>query len=191
MRGPPRSRGPPKYERLGGLSPSSTGARVPLSSAAESTRPRRKPRPDQPTVTNSRGTLQPGELFLGLELFVHGGVRYEPYRDLVEAAFGRSVRRLEVYPASEGFLAVQDDLGSEGMLLGLDYGSFYEFIPAAEAGSSSARRLTLADVTVGETYSIVLSNEAGLWASPSKVVKDCKRVTYRKNRRLPLAFRPS
>ena len=110
------------------------------------------------------GGKSPGELFPGLELFVHGGVRYEPYRDLVEAAFGRSVCRLEVYPASEGFLAVQDDLGSEGMLLGLDYGTFYEFIPAAEAGSPSARRLTLADVRVGETYSIVLSNVAGLWA---------------------------
>lgn len=110
------------------------------------------------------GGRSPGELFPGLELFVHGGVRYEPYRETVEAAFGRSVRRLEVYPASEGFLAVQDDLGGEGMLLGLDYGTFYEFIPAAEAGSPTARRLTLADVTVGETYSIVLSNVAGLWA---------------------------
>lgn len=110
------------------------------------------------------GGKSPGELFPGLELFVHGGVRYAPYRETVEAAFGRSVRRLEVYPASEGFLAVQDDLGSEGMLLGLDYGTFYEFVPAAEAGSPSARRLTLADVQVGETYSIVLSNVAGLWA---------------------------
>jgi hypothetical protein len=106
----------------------------------------------------------PGELFPGLELLVHGGVRYEPYREPVEAAFGRSVRRLEVYPASEGFLAVQDDLASPGMLLGLDYGTFYEFVPAAEAGSPSARRLGLGEVTLGETYSIVLSNVAGLWA---------------------------
>lgn len=110
------------------------------------------------------GGRAPGELFPGLELFVHGGVRYEPYREPVELAFGRPFRRLEVYPASEGFLAVQDDLASPGMLLGLDYGTFYEFVPAAEAGSSTARRLTLSDVQVGETYSIVLSNVAGLWA---------------------------
>lgn len=110
------------------------------------------------------GGAAPAELFPGLELFVHGGVRYEPYRETVEAAFGRSVRRLEVYPASEGFLAVQDDLDAPGMLLGLDYGTFYEFVPAAEAGSPGARRLTLAEVRTGETYSIVLSNVAGLWA---------------------------
>ena len=109
------------------------------------------------------GGRAPAELFPGLELFVHGGVRYEPYRETVEAAFGRAVRRLEVYPASEAFLAVQDDPASPGMLLGLDYGTFYEFLPADEAGSPSARRLTLADVRVGETYSLVLSNVAGLW----------------------------
>ncbi|MHB1046518.1 MAG: GH3 family acyl-acid amido synthetase [Thermoanaerobaculia bacterium] len=110
------------------------------------------------------GGRTPAELFPGLELFVHGGVRYEPYRETLEDSFGRALRRLEVYPASEGFLAVQDDPGSSGMALGLDYGTFYEFVPAAEAGSPSARRRTLADVRIGETYSIVLSNVAGLWA---------------------------
>jgi hypothetical protein len=110
------------------------------------------------------GERSPADLFPGLELFVHGGVRYEPYRETLEASFGRALRRLEVYPASEGFLAVQDDPESAGMALGLDYGTFYEFVPAAEAGSPSARRLTLAEVRVGETYSIVLSNVAGLWA---------------------------
>lgn len=110
------------------------------------------------------GGRTPAELFPGLELFVHGGVRYEPYRETLEDSFGRALRRLEVYPASEGFLAVQDDPGSSGMALGLDYGTFYEFVPAAEAGSPSARRQTLADVRIGETYSIVLSNVAGLWA---------------------------
>jgi hypothetical protein len=110
------------------------------------------------------GGRSPADLFPGLELFVHGGVRYEPYRETLETSFGRALRRLEVYPASEGFLAVQDDPGSVGMVLGLDYGTFYEFVPAAEAGSPSARRLTLAEVRVGETYSIVLSNVAGLWA---------------------------
>ncbi|MHB8798521.1 MAG: GH3 family acyl-acid amido synthetase [Thermoanaerobaculia bacterium] len=110
------------------------------------------------------GGRTPADLFPGLELFVHGGVRYEPYRETLEASFGNALRRLEVYPASEGFLAVQDDPGSAGMSLGLDYGTFYEFIPAVEAGSPSARRLTLAEVRIGETYSIVLSNVAGLWA---------------------------
>ncbi len=105
-----------------------------------------------------------GELFPKLELFVHGGVRFEPYQAPVEAAMGRIVRRLEVYPASEGFLAVQDDAPAPGLLLGLDYGTFYEFIPAADSGSDSPRRLGIGDVSAGETYSIVLSNVAGLWA---------------------------
>lgn len=105
-----------------------------------------------------------GELFPKLELFVHGGVRFEPYRAPVEAAMGRNVRRLEVYTASEGFLAVQDAAPAPGLLLGLDYGTFYEFIPAAESGSDSPRRLGIGDVSAGETYSIVLSNVAGLWA---------------------------
>ncbi len=105
-----------------------------------------------------------GELFPRLELFVHGGVRYEPYQAPAEAAVGRGVRRLEVYPASEAFIAVQDAAPADGLLLGLDYGTFYEFIPAAEAGSDSPRRLGIGDVSLGETYSIVLSNVAGLWA---------------------------
>lgn len=105
-----------------------------------------------------------GELFPKLELFVHGGVRYEPYQVPVEAATGRNVRRLEVYPASEGFLGVQDAAPAPGLLLGLDYGTFYEFIPAAESDSDSPRRLAIDDVAAGETYSIVLSNVTGLWA---------------------------
>ena len=105
-----------------------------------------------------------GELFPNLELFVHGGVRYDPYRAPVEAALGHGVHRLEVYPASEGFLAVQDDAPAPGMRLGLDYGTFYEFIPAADSGSDSPCRLGIGEVSTGETYSIVLSNVAGLWA---------------------------
>ena len=110
------------------------------------------------------GGMPVPELFPHLELFVHGGVRFEPYRAAVEAALGSEIRRLEVYAASEGFLAVQDAAPSEGLLLGLDYGTYYEFVPAAEVGSDSPRRLGLGEVSVGETYSIVLSNVAGLFA---------------------------
>jgi hypothetical protein len=105
-----------------------------------------------------------GRLWPGLALVVHGGVRMEPYRSVFEAAIGRPIHYLEVYPASEGFVAIQIAGTDPGLTLMLDYGIFYEFVPSAELGAPSPRRLTIAEVRVGESYAILLTTPAGLWS---------------------------
>jgi hypothetical protein len=105
-----------------------------------------------------------GRLWPNLAVFVHGGVRMDPYRAVFEAAVGRPIHYLEVYPASEGFVAMQVAAADPGLTLMLDYGIFYEFVPAGELGSPQPRRLTVADVRVGEPYAILLTSPAGLWS---------------------------
>jgi acyl-CoA synthetase (AMP-forming)/AMP-acid ligase II len=105
-----------------------------------------------------------GQVWPRLAVFIHGGVRMDPYRSVFEAAIGRPVHSLEVYPASEGFVAIQVGATDPGLTLMLDYGIFYEFVPAAELGSATPRRLTVAEVRVGEPYVILLTTPAGLWS---------------------------
>jgi hypothetical protein len=105
-----------------------------------------------------------GRLWPGLSVFVHGGVRMDPYRRVFEAAIGRAIHYVEVYPASEAFVAIQVTSADPGLTLMLDYGIFYEFVPTSELGSPSPRRLTIADVRLGESYAIVLTTPAGLWS---------------------------
>jgi acyl-CoA synthetase (AMP-forming)/AMP-acid ligase II len=105
-----------------------------------------------------------GRLWPDLSTFVHGGVRMGPYRSVFEAAIGRPIHYLEVYPASEGFVAIQVAAADPGLTLMLDYGTFYEFVPSSELGLPSPRRLTIADVRVGESYAILLTTPAGLWS---------------------------
>ncbi len=105
-----------------------------------------------------------GRLWPHLAVFVHGGVRMDPYRSVFEAAIGRPVHYLEVYPASEGFVAIQVAATDPGLTVMLDYGLFYEFVPVADLGSGAPRRLTIADVRVGEAYAILLTTPAGLWS---------------------------
>jgi GH3 auxin-responsive promoter len=105
-----------------------------------------------------------GRLWPRLAVFIHGGVRMEPYRGVVESTLGRPIHYLEVYPASEGFVAIQVGAEDPGLTLMLDYGIFYEFVPAADLGSGSPRRLTIGEVRIGEPYAILLSSPAGLWS---------------------------
>jgi hypothetical protein len=105
-----------------------------------------------------------GALWPRLAVFVHGGVRIDPYRSVLEAAIGRAIHYLEVYPASEGFVALQIGATDPGLTLMLDYGIFYEFVAAEELGSPRPRRLTIADVRVGGSYAILLTSPAGLWS---------------------------
>jgi GH3 auxin-responsive promoter len=88
----------------------------------------------------------------------------DPYRSVFEAAIGRPVHYLEVYPASEGFVAIQVATSDPGLTLMLDYGLFYEFVPVAELGSDTPRRLTIAEVRVGDAYAVLLTTPAGLWS---------------------------
>ncbi len=103
------------------------------------------------------------ELFPNLELFVYGGVNFEPYRAALEELVGTRLPSVEIYPASEGFIAFQDGEPEEGLLLNSASGIFFEFVPADEIFADSPTRLTLADVQTGVNYAVIINNNAGLW----------------------------
>ncbi|MEM8847767.1 MAG: GH3 auxin-responsive promoter family protein [Bacteroidota bacterium] len=105
-----------------------------------------------------------GELFKNFQLFIYGGVNYEPYRAKFEKLIGRRVDSIELFPASEGFFAYQDAQEDSGMLLLLNSGIFYEFIKAEEFFSEDRKRITLAEVELGVDYAMIISTNAGLWA---------------------------
>lgn len=105
-----------------------------------------------------------GELFPDFQLFVTGGVNFEPYREKLMGSIGREVGVLETYPASEGFIAFQDSSGEEGLLLLIDAGIFYEFVPTETYFSSNPTRLSLSEVELGVNYALLLTTNAGLWS---------------------------
>ncbi|MGC6431424.1 MAG: GH3 auxin-responsive promoter family protein [Jejuia sp.] len=105
-----------------------------------------------------------GEVFKNFNLFIFGGVNYEPYRSKFEGLIGRKVDSIELYPASEGFFAFQDKQEEKGMLLQLNSGIFYEFVRADNFFDESPERITLKDVEVGTNYAMIISTTAGLWA---------------------------
>ncbi len=105
------------------------------------------------------------EVFPNFQLFVYGGVNFEPYRAQLERLTGGHVNRLETYPASEGFIAYQDlKDASQGLLLQCHSGIFFEFIPVTEIHSSNPSRITLDDVQVGIHYVLIITTNAGLWS---------------------------
>jgi hypothetical protein len=103
------------------------------------------------------------ELFPSLQVIVHGGVNFEPYKAKIIDSIGREVDMIETFPASEGFFAFQDKVDSEGLLLNTDAGIFYEFIPASEISNPNPTRLSLEQVKPGENYALILNTNAGLW----------------------------
>ena len=105
-----------------------------------------------------------GELFPDFNLFIYGGVNFEPYRAKFESLIGRKVDSIELFPASEGFFAYQDKQADKGMLLLLDAGIFYEFIKADEFFNENHRRLTIGEVELNTNYVMIISTNAGLWA---------------------------
>ena len=105
-----------------------------------------------------------GDVFKNFNLFIFGGVNYEPYRAKFENLIGRKVDSIELYPASEGFFAFQDKQNEKGMLLQLNSGIFYEFIKADEFFNKNPKRITIKDVEVGVNYVMIISTNAGLWA---------------------------
>jgi hypothetical protein len=104
------------------------------------------------------------DVFPDFSLFVYGGVNFEPYRKKLFDSIGRKTDSVELFPASEGFFAFQDLPQNEGLLLLLNSGIFYEFIPAEEFHSSSPSRLSIRDVELGKNYALIVSSSAGLWA---------------------------
>lgn len=105
-----------------------------------------------------------GNLFKNFELFIYGGVNYEPYRAKFEHLIGRKVPSIELFPASEGFFAYQDCQSEKGMLLLLNSGIFYEFIKTDEFFTENPKRYTIGKVELRINYVLIISTNAGLWA---------------------------
>jgi hypothetical protein len=103
------------------------------------------------------------EIFPTLQVIVHGGVNFEPYRRKLFDSLGGTVASIETFPASEGFLAFQDSQDAEGLLLNTNSGIFFEFIRAADIHKENPERISLRDVKVGENYALIINNNAGLW----------------------------
>ncbi len=120
------------------------------------------------------------DVFPNFSVFVYGGVNFEPYRAKLIESIGKSIDSIELYPASEGFLAYQDSQKEQGLLLLLNSGIFYEFIPAEEYFDKKPRRLMIQEVELGKNYALVISNNAGLWGySIGDTVKFVSKDPYR------------
>lgn len=104
------------------------------------------------------------DVWPNLELYIHGGVSFTPYREQFRSFIkGPNMHYRETYNASEGFFAAQDIDGAEGMLLAIAHGIFYEFMPMEEWGREHPQTLTLPEVEVGKNYALVISTNSGLW----------------------------
>ncbi|MBP6586417.1 MAG: GH3 auxin-responsive promoter family protein [Flavobacterium sp.] len=112
---------------------------------------------------SQKGEKPVGEIFKNFNLFIYGGVNYEPYRAKFENLIGRKVDSIELFPASEGFFAYQDSQKEKGMLLLLNSGIFYEFIKSDEFYTENPKRHTIGEVELGVNYVLILSTNAGLW----------------------------
>jgi hypothetical protein len=108
-----------------------------------------------------KSTIQ--EVWPNLELYIHGGVSFLPYREQFKKIIGGGCNYLEMYNASEGFFAAQDKPDEDGMLLFLNHGIFYEFMPVEEYGKSNPRTIGLKEVVTGKNYALVISTNGGLW----------------------------
>lgn len=103
------------------------------------------------------------EIFPNFDLFVYGGVNFEPYRLKFEELIGKKIPVIELFPASEGFIAYQDSQHAEGLLLNTNSGIFFEFVTAESFYDPNPVRICLKDVKLGVNYALVLSSNAGLW----------------------------
>ncbi|WP_428668489.1 GH3 auxin-responsive promoter family protein [Runella sp.] len=120
------------------------------------------------------------DVFPEFQLFVYGGVNFEPYRAKLYESIGKKIDSIEMYPASEGFIAYQDSQHAEGLLLLADTGIFFEFIPTEEFFNENPTRLSLEEVEVGKNYALIINNNAGLWGySIGDTVKFVSKNPYR------------
>jgi len=120
------------------------------------------------------------DIFPNFRLFVHGGVNYEPYRARMEESIGFPIDTIETYPASEGFIAFQDSQKEKSLLLMIDSGIFYEFIPADQFFNEQPTRITLQDIELDKNYALILNTSAGLWGySLGDTVKFVSKDPYK------------
>jgi hypothetical protein len=103
------------------------------------------------------------EVWPNLELYMHGGVSFTPYREQFQKLIGKPINYLEMYNASEGFFAAQDNPNEDGMLLFTDHGIFMEFMPLEEYGKDNPQTIGLPDVEIGKNYALIISTNGGLW----------------------------
>ncbi len=103
------------------------------------------------------------QLFPNLQVIVHGGVNFEPYKAKLFDSLGTPIDTVETFPASEGFFAFQDTLTEEGLLLNTNSGIYFEFIPASEIFNENPTRLNLSQVELGVNYALIINSNAGLW----------------------------
>jgi hypothetical protein len=120
------------------------------------------------------------DVFPDFSMFVYGGVNFEPYRAKLFDTIGKRVDSIETYPASEGFIAYQDSQRQPGLLLLLNSGIFFEFIPAGEFYNENRTRLNIEQVELGKNYAVVISSNAGLWGySLGDTIKFVSKEPYR------------
>nr|HQU56454.1 GH3 auxin-responsive promoter family protein [Chitinophagaceae bacterium] len=114
-------------------------------------------------ILEKTGKQSIGEVWPSLELYMHGGVSFTPYKNQFEKIIGRKINYLETYNASEGFFAAQETPGDDGMLLFTDHGIFYEFMPVHEYGKKEPQTISLQQVELGKNYAPIISTNGGLW----------------------------
>ncbi len=120
------------------------------------------------------------EVWPNLELYIHGGVSFIPYKEQFKKIIGKEIFYLEIYNASEGFFAVQDSFDEKGMLLLLNHGIFYEFMPVEEYKKPEPKTIGLNKVEIGKNYAIVISTNAGLWRyMPGDTIQFTSLTPYR------------
>lgn len=120
------------------------------------------------------------DIFKNFSLFVYGGVNFEPYRARLEESIGKRIDSIETYPSSEGFIAFQDSQAEKGLLLVLNSGIFYEFIPSEEYFDDNPGRISLKDVELDKNYALILNTNAGLWGySIGDTIKFVSKDPYR------------
>lgn len=120
------------------------------------------------------------DVFPNFEMFVYGGVNFEPYRAKLFETIGQKVDSIETYPASEGFIAYQDSQREHGLLMLLNHGIFYEFIPTDEYFNDNPTRLCIDEVELGKNYALIINSNAGLWGySIGDTIKFVSKNPYR------------
>jgi hypothetical protein len=131
-------------------------------------------------LTERSGGKKMKDLFPNFNLFVYGGVNFEPYRAKIEESIGKKIDTIETYPASEGFIAYQDSQKAKGLLLLTNNGMFYEFIPSDEFYNEKPTRISLKDVEINKNYVIILNTNAGLFGyNMGDTVKFISKKPYR------------
>ncbi|MEM6841988.1 MAG: GH3 auxin-responsive promoter family protein [Bacteroidota bacterium] len=120
------------------------------------------------------------DIFPNFSVLVYGGVNFGPYRQKMFESIGRTIDSVETYPASEGFIAYQDSQSAEGLLMLLNSGIFFEFIPTDEFFNENPTRLSIHQVEVGKSYALILNSNAGLWGySIGDTVKFVSKYPHR------------